>query len=102
MNDILKNITAIRKNKRINQVEIASYLAMDASNYGRIERGFTELTFTKLAKIAEMFNMRPIDLITYPDKYVKFEKEEKRRRVMVEIELTEEEYKQFFLKIKEG
>jgi len=102
MEDVLHNIYVIRKNKRISQADIATELAMDGSNYGRLERGDSELTYAKLAKIAEVFKMRTIDIITYPEKYVLSQNEDKRKRIMVEIELSDKEYKSILTRVIEN
>ena len=67
---ILENIKQIRKNQKLTKREVANALCMSEANYGRIENGHAALQFRHLAKIASLFGMGVIDVLSYPDKYV--------------------------------
>ena len=70
MNDILINIKSIRKDLGLTQKHMSDALKMEQSNYGKIESGAVNLSYNTLVLIAEIFKLRTIDIITYPDTYV--------------------------------
>lgn len=70
MKKINQAILELRENKGATQAEVGEYLGLDASGYGKLERGVTDITLTKLEKLAQFYGMSVIDLLTYPDKYV--------------------------------
>ena len=57
MKDIYNNIKTLRKEKKISQEEMAIRLDMFQANYGKLERGMTELTLSRLYKIAEILGI---------------------------------------------
>ena len=57
MKDIYNNIKTLRKEKKISQEEMAIRLDMFQANYGKLERGMTELTLSRLYKIAEILGV---------------------------------------------
>jgi transcriptional regulator with XRE-family HTH domain len=67
--DIVKNITAIRKEKGITQEVIAEALFVDTSVISNIEKGKRELKVSELEKIAKILDVDVLYLITYPYKY---------------------------------
>lgn len=67
---ILKNIEEIRKDKHIKQEVIAAELGIKQSSYSSyITRG-SDITFSRLEKISEIFGVSVIDLIGWPERYV--------------------------------
>lgn len=70
MENVIANIKQIRKDKGFTQAFMASELGFDTSNWSKIESGKQKLNTDKLGEIAQLFNLRIIDLFTYPDKYV--------------------------------
>jgi transcriptional regulator with XRE-family HTH domain len=95
---ILNNIVSIRKNKGFSQEYMANELKMEQSNYGKIERKAVKLTVNQLEKISEIFNLRIIDIITYPSMYVdpiNYKNENVETvRATLQIELTKEKKEQ--------
>ena len=70
MENILKNIEAIRKDKHIKQEVVAAELGIKQSSYSSyITRG-SDITFSRLTKISEVLGVSVIDLIGWPEKYV--------------------------------
>lgn len=70
---VIKNIIQIRNLQGITKRSMAELLKINEASYGRIENGKIALAYSVLAKIASIFKMSVVDLITYPDKYVKAE-----------------------------
>ena len=70
MENILKNIEAVRKSKRIKQEVLAAELGIKQSSYSSyITRG-SDITFSRLEKISEILGVSVIDLIGWPERYV--------------------------------
>jgi transcriptional regulator with XRE-family HTH domain len=57
MKEIYNNIKTLRKEKKISQEEMAIRLDMFQANYGKLERGMTELTLSRLYKIGEILGV---------------------------------------------
>ena len=70
---VVKNIIKIRESKGLSKRRIAIELGITDASYGRIESGEIALSYNHLAKIANFYQMSVIDIITYPDVYVKKE-----------------------------
>ncbi len=70
-NDILKNITQIRKAKGFTQQYVAENIGMKQAGYGLIETGERNLQYDVLLQIAVVFDMDVVDIITYPEVYKK-------------------------------
>lgn len=62
----IENIKRVRDNKRVSQTDMAEKLGIAQNNYGRIERGLTELTVDRLYKIAEILEVSVADLLEIP------------------------------------
>lgn len=71
----IENIQRIRSEKRLSQAEMAEKLGMAQNNYGKIERGITELTVERLYKIAEILGTTPVELLGFENSKLE-EKEE--------------------------
>lgn len=88
---VVKNVSQIRVNKGFSKRKMAELLSMDESNYGRLENGKFDLPYKRLVKIAAIFEMSVLDILTYPDVYRKFEPQESP---------LQEEYPEVVLQIK--
>ena len=95
----MENIAQIRKSKGFSQEYLAEKIGLKQSGYGLIERGERSLEYNKLLQIALAFEMDVIDIITYPDKYV-YSETDNETRVLVEIKLNENEFKNSGIKEK--
>lgn len=70
---IIRNIIQIRNSKGLTKRSVAAALNINEASYGRIENGKIALSYKQLAEIANCFQMSVIDIMAYPDKYVKVE-----------------------------
>ena len=101
-NEILYNISEIRKKLGLSQESMSLELGVSQSHYWKIEKGATTLTVKHLEKIAGIFKIRIIDLYTYPKQYVDPDEIFKSRieipiKATLQIELSEEK-RDFFIK----
>jgi transcriptional regulator with XRE-family HTH domain len=92
MEKILKNIKEIRLNLSYNQEFMADKLGIEQVSYGLIENGKRKLKYETLERIALIFKMDIIDVITYPDVYKKFDNNNiaKTPRVTLQIDIEED------------
>jgi len=70
---VIKNIVQIRSSQGLTKRRMADLMNINEASYGRIESEKVALSYSDLAKIAGILGMSVIDVITYPDKYVKTE-----------------------------
>lgn len=59
-----KRIREIREVRGFTQAEMARALGIALINYGKIERGITEVTVTRLSEIAKILKVREIDFFS--------------------------------------
>jgi len=62
------NIKAIREEKRLKQIEVATHIGVDKSAYSKIEKGGRALTVEELQKLAGLFNMTTDQILNYDGK----------------------------------
>jgi len=67
MNDIYIKIKSIRLKKGLKQDEIAAKLKMTQSNYARLERGLTQITFERLEELAGVFEMSVESILNFEE-----------------------------------
>jgi len=65
------NIKAIREEKNLKQIEVATHINVDKSAYSKIEKGLRALTVDELQKMAQLFNMTTDQVINYDGKMPK-------------------------------
>lgn len=70
MNDILRNIDAIRRNKGYSQEYLASQIGIKQAGFSFIMSGERELKYNTLLQIANALQESVIDIIAYPEKYI--------------------------------
>ncbi|MDX9696247.1 MAG: helix-turn-helix transcriptional regulator [Bacteroidales bacterium] len=97
---VLQNIVNIRNLKGFTQDYVASQLGMKQAGYALIEKGQRGLQFELLEQIAIIFEVNTIDIITYPDKYEKRGTQDHVTKVLVELEVSNDEFIKFGLKDK--
>ncbi len=68
---IVGNLSKILKDKNLTQEAMAEYAGTTPSQFSRILSGKVKLTLEQISNIATHLAMDEIDIITYPDKYVK-------------------------------
>jgi transcriptional regulator with XRE-family HTH domain len=78
----------------------ASKLGIKQLGYALIERGDRGLQFDILEQIAIILETDILDIITYPDKYEKKGTQNQFTKVLVELEVSTDEFIKFGLKDK--
>lgn len=73
---VINNLRKIMNDRNLKQETIAGYARMSASQFSKILNGQVQLSLFQLSNIAINLSMREIDLITYPDIYVKSDKQQ--------------------------
>ena len=68
---LVDNIKAIREEKNLKQIEVATHIGVDKSGYSKIEKGSRALTVEELQKMAQLFNMTTDQIINYDGKIPK-------------------------------
>lgn len=68
---LLRNILEIRLKKGFSQEYMAENLGKKQASYSLIERGKREMDYQVLLQLSIIFDMPVIDIITYPEKYVR-------------------------------
>ena len=68
---VVSNLSKILRDKNLTQAAMAEYAGTTASQFSRILSGQTGLTLEHISNIARNLAMSEIDIITYPEKYVK-------------------------------
>lgn len=86
---VIENIKKIRTERGISRKEFAERLGIDESNVSRLENGKRGLEVDTLAKIAQILNLRIIDLFTWPDRYVKDPNQHEDVEAVIQIKLKE-------------
>jgi transcriptional regulator with XRE-family HTH domain len=61
--DLSENIKLLRKKAGLSQVTVAERLGMTSQNYSLLENGKTELTYSKMQKLAEIFGVSVGELL---------------------------------------
>jgi transcriptional regulator with XRE-family HTH domain len=65
-----KKIKKLRELKNISLPHLASEIGISTSEYEKMELGETEVTYTKLNRIAEVFGMTTDEIISYNEQMV--------------------------------
>lgn len=68
---IISNIIKILNARNLTQSTLAAPLDITEGNISKLLHGKTKLTYDMLSKIASYLSMSEIDIITWPEKYVK-------------------------------
>jgi transcriptional regulator with XRE-family HTH domain len=63
-------IKKLRELKNLTQEHMASVIGVTQSAYSRLELGETEITYSKLARIADELGMKPEDVISFNESMV--------------------------------
>ena len=90
-NVILNNLRKVMRDRGLTQAAIAEYAGTSASQFSKILNGSVSLSLSQLSDIATRLSMREIDLITYPDIYVKSdEREQEPVEPVMQIKLSKD------------
>jgi transcriptional regulator with XRE-family HTH domain len=68
--NIGNKIKKLRELKNLTQEHMASVIGVTQSAYSRLELGETEITYSKLARIAGELGMKPEDVISFNESMV--------------------------------
>lgn len=68
LSSLSDNIKAIREEKGLKQIEVATHIGVDKSAYSKIEKGLRSLTVMELLKLAIIFNMTTDQILNYDGK----------------------------------
>ena len=68
--DIGQKIKKLRELKNLTQEHFAKELDMTQSAYSKIEKGETDISYSKLQKIAEALQLRPEDILSFNEQIV--------------------------------
>ena len=106
MENILKNIEAIRKKKGIKQAVIAEALGVKQPAYSNYITRNSDIYYNRLSQIANIMGISVIDIITYPKEYVdkesiQDESEREREKVSVTFEVSPDK-RDYLLKLVLG
>lgn len=74
--EIILNIQKIMRDRNLTQTAISEYMGVTPSHYSKIVSGKVKMSIEQLSNVAKGLSMREIDVITYPDKYVKIEQKQ--------------------------
>ena len=97
---LLQNIVTIRNAKGFTQDYVATRLGMKQPGYALIEKGDRGLQFDILEQIAIILEIDILDIITYHDKYEKKGTQNQFTKVLIELEVSTDEFVKFGLKDK--
>ena len=70
MEEILKNIECLRREKGIKQTVIAEELGVKQNTYSQYITRSTDIPYSRLSRIADILKVSVVDIITYPVKYL--------------------------------
>ena len=85
---IISNINKIMRDKNLTQAAIAGYIETSPSQLSKILTNKVKLSIHQLSKLATHLAMSEIDIITYPDKYVKVNSENDPVDAIMQIKLS--------------
>ncbi len=88
--DIGRTIRELRAKYNKTQDNLADYMGTETSTISKIESGNREVKVKELVIIANFFGISEVDLIGYPDKYVKQNEVTVDNRVTISIEVKKD------------
>jgi transcriptional regulator with XRE-family HTH domain len=97
---VLGRIIAIRNKQRLTQEWMGEELGISGATYSRIESGKIALSYKHLTEIASVFKMSVLDILTYPEIYSTRKEEIHSTKVMVEFDVSNDEFLKLGLKDK--
>lgn len=63
--NLADNIKAIREQKGLKQIDVATHIGVDKSAYSKIEKGTRAITVDELYKASQLFNMTTDQILAY-------------------------------------
>lgn len=70
MQNLGLKIKKLRELKNLTQEHVAQVLGLNQSAYSRLETGDSEISFSKIEKIAELFDMKPEEVVSFNEQMV--------------------------------
>ena len=74
--EIILNIQKIMRDRNLTQTAISEYMGVTPSHYSKILAGKVKMSIEQLSNVAKGLSMREIDVITYPDRYIKVDQKQ--------------------------
>ena len=88
---VARNILKILPSKKLNQTGLSTVTGISEKTMSKILRGEQHFRLEHISKIAKALSLREIDLLTYPDIYVKENRPEANpAEVLLQLRLTQE------------
>lgn len=87
---IVGNILKIMKSKDLKQAAIAAEAFLEPTALSKIINGTRRLSVDEFAKIATALGMTPLELMTWPERYIPAEKKDEPAEVFLQLRLTKE------------
>lgn len=75
-NTLVSNILKIMRDRNLTQATMAEYMGITSSQFSKVLKMKVKLSVVQLSKLAQNLSMSEIDVITYPDRYVKVQDSE--------------------------
>lgn len=93
LKELGETIRTIREDRGLLQKDLAETLNIDGSGVSRIENGITNINYEQLLRISELFGMDVTDILAFnaSDKNCIERKFRKPNRIMVELEIGDDE-----------
>ncbi|WP_292451311.1 XRE family transcriptional regulator [Mesorhizobium sp.] len=63
MTNMLK-LKQIRKSRGLTQAQVAAAIGLDLTNYNKLENGHTDLTWSRMQQLAELYKIEPADIVS--------------------------------------
>ena len=100
MKKINQTLKELRKLNGYTQLDLATVLEVDNSTYAKIEKGDTDINFSKLELIAGFYRMSVVELLAYPN-VVKEEGEPSKPKVSIVIDVYSDNQERTVMKVLE-
>ena len=89
--NILRSFVKVMRDRNLTQAAMSEYMGVTPSQFGKVIRGEVKVSWAQLSKLASNLSMSEIDLMTYPDKYVKVgEPEDEPVEAVLQIKLKKD------------
>ena len=73
---LISNILKIMRDRNLTQGTIAEYMGITSSQFTKVLKKQVKVSIGQLSNLAQNLSMSEIDIITYPDKFVKVQEAE--------------------------
>ena len=97
---LVDNLIKIMNYSKLNKVQFAEKIGFPEAKWNKIANGKQDIKISEISKIAETLRMREIDIYTYPDVYEKEDKTKKTTKILVELEVSDDEFHELGLRNK--